>query len=352
MTTALVVEDDDRDMAAIEDTLCSMQHRSERCTNQADALKRVSEGVFDYAIIDLRIPARPDREQADIEFGGNLLRDIRQRLPESKLPIIVMADDVNCFGMARWLIDRGASEFISKPFQSTHELGDVIRRVMRRFKTPASVGLSLSMQPHERFAGGEIKIDENEAAILGIPIVSRGSTGHSLSILKLLAKRGVNGHYVSRSAEELATALGAMGGQTAVAGYVRTIRTNATERLKRSLGIDCGREDIIERIPSGYRLRDWITVEQASPDLCSHSNQIESKVGFAPELSPRQSWFIEQLSTGEQLDRRSIEKRFRVHQKTAKRDLTELSRIGLIEYVRDNRGGGVYRLCSPERQSA
>lgn len=344
MTTALVVEDDDRDMAAIEDTLYSMQHRFERTTNQADALRIAAERHFDYAIIDLRIPARRDRCHADVEFGGNLLRDLRRQWPESKLPVIVLADDVNCFTMARWLIDRGVSDFVSKPFQSTHELGDVIRRVLKRSDRIEIVPMDSVEVRTSRFTGGELSISRNEARLLGIPIVAKGVSGHCLNILQLLSKRGLDGTYIARSAEDLAVQLGTLGGQVAVAGYVRSIRLNIADRLRRSLGIECQRDDVIERTPGGYRLRSWINVTHIHSDDRENSNLSTLAIARTTTgLNVRQAWVIQQLAQGATLERRLIEQKFHVHQKTAKRDLSELVRRRLIEYVRDGMGGH-YRL--------
>ncbi|MCA9088372.1 MAG: response regulator [Planctomycetaceae bacterium] len=343
--TALVVEDDDRDMAAIEDALCSMQHEFERTTNQSDALRLLGNREFDYAILDLRIPARPDRKSADVEFGGNLLRDLRQQWPEQDLPVIVMADDVECFGMAKWLIEKGASDFVSKPFRTTHELGDVIRRVLKRSDRPRRP--QQNRPKSQEFAGGELVITPKEATLLGVRIISSGGMGHSLAILRLLSQRDRNGNFVTRSAEELANQLEVLGGQTAIAGYVRTIRENIIRRLQRERGVKCHRDDVIERTPSGYRLRDWITatfdeeLNLAPSPRESRGHTHRDSVGVP--LNPRQMWVVEQLESGCPLQRRQIEVVFQVHSKTAKRDLAELVRHGLIEYVRSGQGG-YYRL--------
>lgn len=345
IATALVVEDDDRDMAAIEDTLCSMRHRFEWTTNQADALRALSDRAFDYAILDLRIPARPDRKSADVEFGGNLLRDLRQHWPEEKLPVIVMADDVDCFGMAKWLIEKGASDFVSKPFRTTHELGDVIRRVLKRSDRPYYP--EVRPKREQEFSGGKLVISPKEATLMGVRIISDGGVGHSLAILRLLAQRDRSGSYVTRSAEELADELDVLGGQTAIAGYVRTIRENIKCRLQRERGMKCHRDDVIERTPSGYRLRDWITatideeLNLAPSPRESRGHAHRDSVGVP--LNPRQMWVLEQLESGCPLQRHQIEVVFRVHSKTAKRDLAEMVRLGLIEYVRSGQGG-YYRL--------
>lgn len=347
--TALVVEDDDRDMAAIEDTLSSMRHAFERTTNQADALRALSQRAFDYAILDLRIPARPDRRTADVEFGGNLLRELRQQWTERQLPVIVMADDVGCFGMAKWLIEKGATDFVSKPFRSTHELGDVIRRIFKRTQRTLFAEV-VEPKSNRAFQGGELVIGPDHATLLGVRIISAGGVGHSLSILRLLAERKRAGGYVIRCAEDLADELDVLGGQSAIAGYVRTIRTNIIRRLEREHGLHCGRDDVIERAPSGYRLRDWINVrvegvpaETASAHDWSPGPRPPATGVF---LNDRQIWALDQLDTGRPFERRSLEKRFQVHAKTAKRDLSDLVRHGLIEYVRSGQGG-YYRLQRP-----
>lgn len=350
--TVLVVEDDDRDMAAIEDTLCSMQHEFERTTNQSDALTLLGKRTFDYAILDLRIPARPDRMSADVEFGGNLLRDLRQNWPEQELPVIVMADDVECFGMAKWLIEKGASDFVSKPFRTTHELGDVIRRVLKRSDRAQRAEIRLPQS--QEFSGGNMVITPKEATLMGVRIISSGGIGHSLSILRLLSQRDRKGNYAIRSAEELADEMDVLGGQTAIAGYVRTIRENIKCRLQRECGLRCGRDDVIERTPSGYRLRDWITasIDEGSSKIPSPIDRsIESTThSIGVPLNSRQMWVVEQLESGVPLQRRQIEVVFQVHAKTAKRDLAEMVRLGLIEYVRSGQGG-YYRLVRARKSA-
>ena len=80
-------------MGTIEDTLCSIQDEFERTTNQSDSMRLLGKRAFDYAIFDLRMPARRDRKSADVEFGVNLLCDQRQHWLEQDLPVIVMVDD-------------------------------------------------------------------------------------------------------------------------------------------------------------------------------------------------------------------------------------------------------------------
>jgi CheY-like chemotaxis protein len=86
---ALVVEDDDRIVELIEETLFSLGHQIDSVTNQADAQAKLENNGFDYMLLDLEIPARPHRGGASIECGVNLLRSVRQVHGPAKLPVII-----------------------------------------------------------------------------------------------------------------------------------------------------------------------------------------------------------------------------------------------------------------------
>jgi predicted ArsR family transcriptional regulator len=60
-------------------------------------------------------------------------------------------------------------------------------------------------------------------------------------------------------------------------------------------------------------------------------------------LNERQHWALDQLRGGAKLERGQVEKQFRIVPKTAKRDLSDLVKRGLVEFVRTPRPG-FYRL--------
>ena len=74
----MVVEDDDRIIDTIEDTLFSIGHDHDRATNQYDAQQMLRECEYSYVLLDLQIPAKPNRGGADKEFGCNLLKNIQR----------------------------------------------------------------------------------------------------------------------------------------------------------------------------------------------------------------------------------------------------------------------------------
>jgi DNA-binding response OmpR family regulator len=127
----LVVEDDDQIKASVEDTLFSLGHGHVWVTNQADAQEALKTGEFDYALLDLEIPARAGGD-ASAEFGLNLLRKIRRTRQADRLPVILMAARrAACVDLFSELMRNGVNECISKPFPNRgRTLASVIRMVL------------------------------------------------------------------------------------------------------------------------------------------------------------------------------------------------------------------------------
>ena len=61
---ALIVDDDEQVVQTIEDTLVSLEHEHAWVTNQLDAQQLLRRESFDYVLLDLEIPARPNRRGA------------------------------------------------------------------------------------------------------------------------------------------------------------------------------------------------------------------------------------------------------------------------------------------------
>lgn len=82
----------------------------------------------------------------------------------------------------------------------------------------------------------------------------------------------------------------------------------------------------------------------------THSNvppnvpAVPAHVPAPPTLNQRQEWVLEQLEQGIAVQRIMVEDQFGVGDKTAKRDLSELVQLELIEYERQGRDG-YYRLA-------
>lgn len=75
---------------------------------------------------------------------------------------------------------------------------------------------------------------------------------------------------------------------------------------------------------------------------------VPTKPGHAMNVGPRerQEWVLRELKKGAAVRRATVQERFNVADKTAKRDLSGLRQRGLVEYVRGGRCG-YYRLPRP-----
>lgn len=333
-TKALVVEDDPEVMETIEDTLYSMGHEHRWVTNQHDARQALRAERYQYVLLDLQIPAKPNRGGASMEFGVNLLRDIHDMVAPDDVPVVIMtAYSADCLDLSTELASMGASEFISKPFRNRdRSLAKVIRKVVRKRSRSAAKPNTPALKP---FTGGDLVFYPDHAELLGVTIISDRGTGQCLMLLRELAKTNSQGEYVHLSGEELATAIGASGVGT-ITGCVQTLRRNIIKRLGK-IGVAVGRDDAIAHDESGYFLREWVRVEESGDRGPSRPSAQEAKA--KPQLNERQQWILEQLNKGVALTRQMVEIEFGVGEKTAKRDLADLVRGRNISFDRRGRRG-------------
>ncbi|MFO0915265.1 MAG: response regulator [Pirellulales bacterium] len=373
----LIVEDDERIMESIEDTLVSMEHEHDWVTNQHDARLRLRSSEWDYVLLNLEIPAKANRGEAHTEFGYNLLRDIARIKGKGTVPVIVMtANGWDGLNLAADLYANGASEFIAKPFPTKgRTLASVIRKVLdahnRAVPTPA-LPLQKSPSIDTAFRGGELVVHPTRADLDGVTIISDRGTGHCMAVLRQLCRTGSRGIYVRMSGEELANAVGAKGGVGTITGCIQTLRRNIVNRM-RNVGVVVGRNDVIDHDQQGYCLRDWIVVGGGDHSKCPRdvpASRIDvpadvpgnlldvppivpgvpANVPAATDWNERQFWILEQVGQDVQLERVMVERQFQVGDKTAKRDLSELVRTGHIKYVRNGRRG-YYTLPGTKRDN-
>ena len=116
-----------------------------------------------------------------------------------------------------------------------------------------------------------------------------------------------------------------------------------------------GRDDVIANRGRGYHLAEWLVIESHDADAepttqeplapaASHEPRVTAK---SPKndsneqnpLTDRQHWILDQLRGGVKLTRDLVERRFRIKDKQAKRELSGLSRRGLIRFIRKPRPG-------------
>ncbi len=358
---ALIVEDDDRIIVSLEDTLFSIGHEHDWVTNQYDAQRRLRASDYSYVLLDLQIPAKPGGDSADKEFGCNLLQDIQQIKGRGRLPVIVMtAYSSDCVDLTTELFAAGASEFIAKPFQNKgRTLAKVIRKVLEDRQElvpmPDTPGDTADTPAGRPFTGGELTFFADRAELCGVKIITDMGAGQSLMMLQELRKRDRRGHYIRMSGEELAKAIQAPGGVGAITGCVRAVRRNVIKRLLKHRNLICQNDDLIRSDEQGYYLREWVTTADGTEKITT-----ADVTGDVPQrdviasgdtsvadselaLNERQEWALSQLRLGIRLQRSDLERQFGTHARTAKRDLLELNQLGLLEFAGEGRAG-YYRL--------
>ncbi len=342
MTKALVVEDDPEVMEIIEDTLYSMGHDHQWVTNQHDARRAIHDDHFQYVLLDLQIPAKPNRGGASVDFGVNLLRDIHELAHFDDVPVVIMtANSADCLDLSTTLTAMGASEFISKPFHNRdRSLAKVIRKVVRRrsSKSANSIASNIPIRS-QTFSGGELVFHPGHVELLGVTIITDQGSGQSMKLLTCLAERDSAGCFLQLSAEELADAIGATH-VGVITGCVKTLRDNVVKRLG-NVGVNVGRDDVIQHDQSGYSLRAWISVGSGNTLECPSNVPADAPAAVPADadLNQRQRWILEQLRCGVALQRVMVERQYNVGEKTAKRDLAILVRDGRITFVRQGRSG-------------
>lgn len=400
---ALVVTNDDSILPTVEDILCSLGHEHDHAGNQLDAQRLLRTRDYEYVLMDLRIPARPNRKLADKDFGLNLLADIARLRGPGHVPVIVVCDTLDCFDLTFDLLEHGASDFVAKPFQHAgRTLASVIRRVLKRHRRKVggeqTVSTPSRLAPAREFAGGEVVLHCTRIEIAGVDIpLSRVEQ----RILAELRVKRASGKFVAYSGDELAERIGVESGQNGVSGFVRSLRRKISLMLLEEANLECGREDVIQSRGPGYRLNEWITVREANrvtrgtvslvddtgdpvneldaeandpvndPDRGSDdpvnrrgdpvNDNTDSPVGDPAgraddpvnepddaggdtDLNERQRWTLHQLERGLPLRVNLVAGRFRCSPATVKRDFAVLKRAGQIEFVGSPRSG-YYRLC-------
>jgi DNA-binding response OmpR family regulator len=257
---ALVVEDDPGDFAEVEDALVSLGHEFSWARNQRDAERLLAAGSFAYILLDVTIPARPQRSKPKPEYCLNFLHNLQQQKSRGMVPVIILADGGSLAAdMIRDLLDLGAVDFVGKPVSiASRRLSMVICKVLRG--NASACGTEDSSGVPKPFRGGELVLYPDRAELCGVRIVSDRGAGQCLLILSELCEKDASGRFVRRSSDELAVAIRAPGGPGTIAGCIKRIRDNTSQRLKKELGLTCAREDVIQNNWQGYSLREWITV--------------------------------------------------------------------------------------------
>lgn len=135
--TALIVEHDSETIENIVDILDSLGHKFDTTHSQSEAIKHVLASKYSYILLDLEIPARTRTGRPRIQHTENFLERLTQEKDGDCPPVIVMSGHaprnadyaVEMMRLARLLIQKGATDFIGKPFPT---IGRTLDRVIKK----------------------------------------------------------------------------------------------------------------------------------------------------------------------------------------------------------------------------
>jgi CheY-like chemotaxis protein len=339
---ALVVEDDPTIVEMVEDVLFSLGHEFEVATNQQDAQQLLKSMDFDYVLLDLQIPAKANRGGADKQYGINLLKDIQRMKAPSPPPVIMMtAHLADGFNLSSELQRNGVRECIAKPFSdAARPLSSVILAVVGEYgpkaktiETPKPVPIVVKepLPERRRFDGGELVFETGRITLCGTTILLRTRSKLKWRIREVLNRHDLNGKWIGISGPEIAEILGLRSGQNGVSGAIRDFRTSICKILSAELGLICDQDDVIRSGGPGYRLNEWIRIEDGSQ---SKTQTVED------EGQSRRDRILELLAGGKRLRTAAIAESLGCSQATAKRELDFLRSTGAIEFIGPSKTGG------------
>jgi CheY-like chemotaxis protein len=128
---ALVVEDDPTLLDLVTETVESLGHEVRSANSQEDALAMLEDTMFDYVLLDLKIPLREGRLPR-LEIGFSLLERIVS-LPGARRPgVIVMTAHGDDHEYCRRALLAGADDFIKKPFNTKESPEQAIKELLTK----------------------------------------------------------------------------------------------------------------------------------------------------------------------------------------------------------------------------
>jgi len=375
---ALIIEDDENIARSIEHIVKALPqpHDSAWAGDIATARKKILSKKFNYLILDMNLPLEPGRATGRRENGRNLLEWIRGEASLKSLPVIVVTGE-----------DKGESDFILSVMQvggmdRTRYMqkpidGEKLEKEIRSLlaaspavihQTSAQVSVArqppvLRSQEPTGFQGGELVFFDDSVRLMGVEIISDAGHDESMQMLRILRRKS-GPRFVRISGTKLATQIRPDALIGTVTGCAKTIRTNIINRLREHANVICGKNDVLVNDTQGYHLNDEkITVRDADerdgvlPVAATYpaapgdkrdgpSNDPGDKADDPGDTkaSARQSWILEQVACHGRITRQQLQDTHKVSVKTAKRDFSELTRQGKLEFVRNPHPGYYRRL--------
>lgn len=323
MITALIVDDDQEILALLEERLISMGHECRKAQSQTEAEEILENHVFDYVLLDLEIPNR-FQGRADIVYGHNLLRKVRQKVGHERTPVIVItAHGLKSHHLCAETMKLGATDFVGKPFGRDNPLEDKIREALRGQHNGDAEPKKESPAKLSKFKGGDLAYFDDRVELCGVRICGGKGSSIKRRVLDLLRDQTAKGSFRGFAMKDIADRL-KLDRPGSVAEAVADLRKECRERLRDEAGLICNDEDVVANQNRGYHLRDWIKIL----DGLDAAEAAAKKQNFP--LSEAQKGVLRLLRKHEVRTPRSLSDALSLPSGMLAKEVEGLSRAGLV----------------------
>ena len=350
---ALVIDDSPDVLDDVKDRLESIGHTCDCVTCLQCARDHLAKNSYSYVLLDLEIPVRYGRPSRILN-GQNLLREIPATKGYEDVPIIVMTSHGHDSPDLAVEVLRGnsAMDYVKKPFPDKgHTLEGAIQDALaasgRSHPGAAKRSAAVKDEPPQPFECGEMVFSEDRVELCEVKICGGSESGMIRRILDELRGKNAHGRYVRYSGSELAKRVDCERGQNGVAEAVRDFRNSVCEVMLDEANIKMDRlyDIILNDRRYGYRLSSKITVRDADDPVNDPVNEQRDPVNDPltgaddPENNERQQWALGQMHAGKEFRKADIADHFECSKETARRDLKDLRRRGMIEFIGPSKTG-------------
>ena len=360
---ALVVDDDPNILEIVGDILKSLGHKFDTASCQEEARRLLADNQYAYHLVDLELPVVANRGLPRIQNGENLVREIIRQRGARREPVIIMTGHgTNGPELAVRMMKLGADDFVTKPFPASgNTLDKAILEALGGGASEKASGNGLG--PHsvvcqpQQFEGGNLTFYPDPVELCGVKVCGGRRSGLIRRVLDVLRTKTPQGRFVALSGTELGIEVGCSGDQNKIAGCIRDFRRNTRQLLLSEAKVQCGLQDVIQSGGTGYRLHEWIDVQDvASPVARIQGHDGPAIRGDDPVNDPvnsnddplnraggpvirRREWILGELRKGRRLRAPAIATALKCSCTTAKRDLETLRAAGHVAFVGASKTG-------------
>lgn len=345
---ALLIEDNPRVLESVKDIVDSLGHDYDTASSQDEARQLIDSQKYDYVLLDLEIPVKLGRNAARIQNGMNLLAELDDKYGKQVPVIVTTGHGTDSPHICRECMKSGAIDFVPKPFPDTGMTLD--KTILEALTRVGQQKMKAHAKPRPSkprvFQGGEIRLLKRRLVICEVEVPISDLMHRILSVLN--SKHG-NGKYVALAGSEIAEheEVNCRRGQNGVSEAIHAIRKRMATKLRDEANIEIGDHDVIRSKGMGYRINESVTISVGGRKSTISSNGQPPESADSPavqnlelsEMNERQEWIMERINNGIEVRVGMIVQQFQCSSRTAKRDLAELKKMGLVRFVGSPRQG-------------